>query len=497
MVKKDFAKKRLLFLNKLENSKVPLHYFIISFCFVFFLRSFLEIFSTKMGAFSIPTFLHYNLFYISLVISLIILIHLLTKNSFEKITKVILPFATVVVIPPIVDLLLTGGNGLEIAYIFPVNFLDWVTRFFTFFGDFNTGITIGIRVELIIVFIFIFYYFLLKKMSVRKSILSILAVYFLFFFYLTVPFFYFFKDSYGLDNVLNLLVIWYYMFLIFIQGVIILTIKFKKTVRAVIKDIRPFRLVHFELMFVFGLFLAGNSIFEYPLEITALFFAIIFAWIFSVMYNNFSDREIDHISNKHRPLQNKVNEKEYFLLMALAGAFAIVFSLLVNFISFFLVVLFIGNYFIYSAPPLRLKRIPLFSKGLIAVNSLALTCLGFSLISGTFYDFPFELFLFILIGFTFVINFIDIKDYLADKKHKIYTLPVLLGLKNSKKLISIFFVLLYVWAFFILNKPFLLLPTILLIVLQIYSLIRKNYNEKLVFLVYLISLILFMFFYLN
>jgi len=127
---------------------------------------------------------------------------------------------------------------------------------------------------------------------------------------------------------------------------------------------------------------------------------------------------------------------------------ALFYAGVVNFPTFFIISLFIGNYFLYSAPPLRIKRIPFFSKLLISLNSLILIILGFFIITGSIINFPWEITIVFLIGATAVANFIDIKDYEGDKKVGVKTLPVILGIRKAKFLISLFFILTYLSVYF-------------------------------------------------
>src|ERR1035437_2231035 len=79
----------------------------------------------------------------------------------------------------------------------------------------------------------------------------------------------------------------------------------------------------------------------------------------------------------------------------------------------------------------------------------------------TIIAFPPGLVLSLIIFFTAVTNIRDIKDYEGDRADGIKTLPVLLGLNKSKKLIAgtiCFFFLLIPWYF---NAQFLFIPSII------------------------------------
>ena len=113
--------------------------------------------------------------------------------------------------------------------------------------------------------------------------------------------------------------------------------------------------------------------------------------------------------------------------------------------------------------------------------------LGYFFISGDL-EIPGSIIAFFLICLTAVINFIDIKDYEGDKKAGIKTIPVIFGLKISKVIIGVFFLISYFFVYFILKK--FLIPLIILSIIHFYLINRKNYNEKLVFIAYLVSLII-------
>jgi 4-hydroxybenzoate polyprenyltransferase len=144
-------------------------------------------------------------------------------------------------------------------------------------------------------------------------------------------------------------------------------------------------------------------------------------------------------------------------------------------------------------PPVRFKRILVVSKLIIAINSFALILLGSILAGNTNEIWAFSLkgsLLFIL-GLMLSINFIDLKDYDGDKSAGILTLPVLLGMKRSQVLIGCFFLINYcvlgVTIILKLSSP--LMGIVMMAFGPILFLLinRRNYREREVFLVYLLS----------
>lgn len=486
-------------ISSLENSKVPFIYFILTVLFAATLRTFLEIFSDHT-IISSQQFIHYVLFYVILVLSIILLFHLITKTAVLKVAKVVFPSVIIVIIPPLFDLVISLGKGFDIGYFMPGVHTNLLLKFFTFFGEFSSiGPTPGIKIEIAIVLFVSFIYLYLKTSKLMKSLFGTVLLYTVIFLYFMAPFILraFFLFIGIMHDYSNSLMISAFLSLVFIIGTILAYFTNKEYFKIIFKDIRPFRLLHFEFMFVLGVILGlkqtgFNLDIQNSIGYIFIPISIVFAWLYSVMSNNIEDYNIDKISNKQRPLINsRINFEFYtklawfFLIIALVYAFA------VNFKTFFIILLFIGNYFLYSMQPLRLKRVLIMSKLLIAINSLILVIAGFLLITNTHIrDFSILLISFFLIGFTLVINFIDIKDYKGDKKEGILTLPVLLGLKKSKLLIGIFFILMYLSAYFIIEQSFIIIPLFIFGIIQFYLVNKKNYNEKYIFLVYLFSLIL-------
>lgn len=135
-------------------------------------------------------------------------------------------------------------------------------------------------------------------------------------------------------------------------------------------------------------------------------------------------------------------------------------------------------------PPYRLKRVPLFSKLIIAFNTLACFLMGY-LLSGGSLNLPFNTVALALLALTATINFIDIKDYEGDKMAGIMTLPTLLGLKWSKRLIGLFFLLSYSLSYFVIDEELFIVPSIITGITLYLLINREAYDERPIFIIYL------------
>lgn len=491
------------FIKGLENLKIPFIYFVLTFFSATTLRNFIEFYLVaNLPDNFIDPLVHFYLSYLCLALTLIILFHFATKEKIEKVSRVVLCCFLIVIIPPIIDLIISPEGKYGIAYLLPGFHENLILRFFTFFGSLRElGVTPGMRIEIALAILGSFIYFYIKKRNLIKSFFFSFLTYCLIFLFCAMPFsIKMFLNVFNLEyNYSSLLMQNFYSILIFLLIGGVFFLYNKKYFMEIIKDIRPFRLLHFELMFILGIILAKIfSPLSLQLPTNALFYlnggvimiSILFAWLFSVTTNNLVDYKIDKITNKKRPyVSGAIPSTHYKKIALIFFLLALAYALIAGSIILFLIMLFIGNYFFYSMPPLRLKRIIFFSKLLISLNSLILVILGYFFVTKTF-DLPVNIVFFFLVFLTASINFIDIKDYKGDKKAGIKTLPVILGLKKSKTIIGFSFLISYSMVYFLLEDIQLLPFLILFGIIQFFLVARKNCKERPVFLVYIISLIL-------
>ena len=230
------------------------------------------------------------------------------------------------------------------------------------------------------------------------------------------------------------------------------------------------------------------------LSVVCLFFTIFFAWLFSVGINDIYDFNIDRISNPKRPLtKNIVTVNEYscfsiiFFLLSVIGAFILgerylVVILTLNALSF-----------IYSAPPLRLRRYPIVATLVMASGVLLAILTGYMLFSEhqSLVDFPINITFLILAFFTLVSTVKDLKDYEGDKANGVYTIPTLFGLKRSKIIIGILvFVSFLLFPLLFLNSFLLLLISLGFGIISFLLIYDKSFKEQYLFIMYSIFLLL-------
>ena len=498
-ISKKILNKAEAVLTRLEEYSVHFNYFLLTFFFATTLRNFLEMYfngEIRNSDILVDLF-HYDVSYVCLALAIIVLFYFATKEKITKIARVVLPCFLILLLAPIIDLFSVSWRNFNIAYMFPGEHQNIIMRFFTFFGPLDkSGVTLGMRIEIALVISASFVYFRIKKQSIIRAVVFSFLMYCMLFTYCAIPFvFKAFMDLLRIRHTFSLeSMTHFYLLLMFILGAWTFYLYNKKYFVGIMKDIRLLRLLHFELMFVFGIVLS-EIVFKKPilLDQQALFswiltmIAVCFAWLFSVATNNIADYDIDKISNQNRPtVSGAIDDGHYRKLALIFIVGAVVYSVSVDFIHLFLILVFIGNYFLYSMPPIRFKRVPFFSKLVISINSLILIILGQFSHSGNF-GIHAHIIVFFLVCITAAMNFIDIKDYKGDKAAGIRTLPTIFGLEKSKKIIGAFFIVSYFAACFVFKCANLLVPFLGMATIQFFFITKKDYDERPVLVMYLLS----------
>ena len=513
-----------------ENEHLNIFNIFLSLISVVFIRTFLENFSSPhISGYYIPPyalFVHYLYFYFSLLFSLIILLHFFTKVTLTKLVSITIKLFPIIWLPPIFDLIITAGKGWKMSYLF-LSPVQLINDFFSFFGPLTkTGITPGMRIEIATILLLIYLYIQYKTNSSLRATIGTICAYIIFFIYLALPslimifyandssnIFLFLNSIYKgsllgvqqsivgttinqsyiltLEHVFNIFMARFFWIIIFFQLLLILFIYNKDVFITWIKNSRWERVLYYILIALLGFgiyFHTENNITAYNVIdlVGIIVFLILIAinfWI-AVIINDFTDINIDKISNINRPLaMEKISKKELTSIGAVLGIFGITGVVLLPYISLVSLLLFQFSYFIYSSHPLRFKKTFFTSSLLLGLNALVLAVGGFFLISRdqhlTF--FPSTFIWLIFIGFSILSNVKDIKDFEGDKLEKIYTLPVIFGLKNGKLIIS-FICFLFVMLFpLLLEKYFLATATIVPALLFLFLINKKNYEEHKVF----------------
>ncbi len=434
---------------------------------------------------------HFLLFYVSLFLSFSILLSSLTGERIGAVMKVMTPAWAIILIPPVFDYIVTSGEGMRISYL-----LDLRSVVFRFFDPTAAldRVSPGQRVEIVVAMALAVAYVWIKRRSWLRAIVACPLVYLMLLAHGILPnalarlawiigrnpsapptFIYNVMYRAGgivPDESRKLALVFILSSCAFVWWA------FKRHApekeRALRTNLRPLRTLHYLGMALFGTAL-GWAVFAPVgvaltgggdvLGVLGVALAVLFAFQASVNLNDLFDEEADRIGQAPRPLVRGALTRRDMALAAgvLAGA-SLLTALNVKYSTFLFVLLALLLSFAYSAPPLRLKRIPLVSNLSLGVISLLVCMAGFSAYAEerTFALFPPRLGWVIVLAFGLGFAAKDIKDRLGDGATGVVTLPVLLGEKGGRLATAVLVLLGYLAVPLLLPYPVLMVPAVLL-----------------------------------
>lgn len=485
----------------LESRDRPLLNAFVTFVAVTQLRTFFEVFSTGIRAMTPIDLAHFTLFYVSLAACVVVVVALAGRGGVESAARVVLPGFIVLLLTPTIDLVLFQGRTAHITYFQPGLHDDLLRRFLTIGGTFrDSAVSPGMKIEIVLALALLGAYVFIKSRSLARTLIAIAGVYAVSFVHGMLP--YFTHWTVGLGHPASpgepragvYAACW--LLALIPEAIVLLLLAAPSRFWLFVKDSRPLRVLHFELMLLLGVVLGVRTIGKPPvyllvpsmlLSAVALFLAALFC----IVINNVYDIEIDRVSNTGRPLvRGAISQSVYTRLGWIFCGLALLYAMVAGPATVLAVCVCMGTYFLYSAPPFRLKRVPFLSKLVISVNSFAVVVLGWGLTGGYWSSVPRWVAAFLLLGFTLAANFIDLKDYEGDRLQGIKTLPVLIGLTPARILIGAFFAGNYLAAaLFLGGNQKAILALAVLGVLQILLLTTGPYKEGPVFATYLVSIL--------
>jgi len=530
-------------IKKIENISTSLPQTLLLFGTSIFIRTFFENFTNSNNAGVLnsmtDTFLHYPLWYGGVFLSVIIIFYVLTKQDLMKIANVVAIGSFGILLAPLVDIFAHGFLGQP--YNFIAGNYQTLWQHFSSITFSTSAISLGLKIETVLAILStgLYVYVRSDKKRLLKAFIAGGLSYIVLFFFLSLPthtmslfntitetpsdltsegtVLFYTPPSYTLEKPSDIAILnkhsieqQYFsqkisiVFTIIIVAFLslLLALKNKKKLVAILKNIRPSRLLNLYIFTGAGLYFSlQTNIYELhafytTIDIVALFVSIAMAWLFAVWENDEADLVIDNISNPARPLvSGAINKKEWLWVKNIFLTFALLLSFLVGQYVFTTITLFILIYHIYSVKPLRLKKIPGLSSLLVVMNSLLLFLAGFFAgnINAELYDLPFSLILGIFIIYLLVENIKNMKDIAGDKADHVYTLPVLLGNKAGLGMSMLTFVSsLFAIIYFNFSST-MTVVTVLFTLGIIFFLNKKPYREAPLFLLYFIFLIIVFF----
>lgn len=518
-------------LGTIREESFTISSWIYAFVGILFVRFSLESISSPSSSGIIPsdpyTLVHYGLYFLAVTLGTIyILGHFIQDHKYSS--KLVLFGLPLIWLAPILDVFVSGGNGYRMSYIFD-NGYNLFIDFITFFGPaLNKGATIGIRIGIAISFIGLGYLIWHYTKKISKTLLGVFLMYFFVFVLATLPGLIYTVSSNNYAPVASSEITSFFeknilrstishntlregflsvsttrflelsfdklmsqiLFIISILVSIGLFWKIdKEKFIATIKNARPERINFYTASLFCGIAfayinLAGNmpTILDI-FGVICLFVAWTALWMHAVHLNDIYDLEIDKISNKERPLvNNTLTTAEMADIGKIWLGIGLIGSWCAGFYPFFMALVYIACSYVYSVPPLRLRRLPLIPSFLIGVACLSTILAGYFFISTNkeVQSFPVFLSIGIVVMVTLAINFKDVKDIEGDKVNGIMTIPTLFP-KYGVQIVAGLFAISILLVPFFLNFYLLYIISLPCAIVGYKLITKKPYLEKYIF----------------
>jgi 4-hydroxybenzoate polyprenyltransferase/Tfp pilus assembly protein PilF len=461
-------------IDDLEGSTIHWSAWLATFVGIVIVRNLLEGALGPEGAlgftyFASPSALmvldHFLLFYVTVFLGFSIALSLIARTEIARVMRVITPAWALILIPPILDYLLTGGEGVSLSYL--VDLRSVVLRFFDP-GESLERVSVGQRVEILAACLLAAAYVRVKTASWLRAIAAFLVGYLLIALLAIVPSAYArlswavsggapappelaYDAAYKAGGIVPDESRKLALLLFFISGALgWLAFRLHRPLkeRALRLGFRPIRALHYVGMTPFGIAL-GWAIFSREgvgfagggdvLGVAGLCLATFLAFQASVSLNDLFDESADRMAGAQRPLvEGTVTRTDVATHALVCGAAALLLALNVKYSSFLVLAFVLAVSFFYSAPPLRLKRLPIVGTLSLGVASLLSCLVGFSAFAEerAFALFPPRLAWLIVLSFGLGFAAKDLKDIEGDQATGVLTLPVLLGPRAGRAAVA-------------------------------------------------------------
>jgi tetratricopeptide (TPR) repeat protein/4-hydroxybenzoate polyprenyltransferase len=505
----------------LEHIKLSFPLAVLSFFSIVFARAFLEgIFErghtiglhpiTEISIYNV--FLHFPVYYLFVFLAAVLFLHFITREKVENVSKILLTFLPIIIIPPLIDLFITPGRGDALFYFMEMK--DFSKALYATFIPTVAlrGVSSGIRIEVLIGCLLAMVYVAVKSGKWYKALLSFWGVYLILVLSGAIPILFakcislfsgsnapvyeFAYRSGGLIPTETQRVTLIALLPLIILAPVVLYRWSRHTFKSMVHNAGNLSSLHFLIMTSLGFVLAsllikdtGAPLIINPLDYIAMFgllVAILLAYQAMILFEKaafpvFAEQKING-SESRRGIATQAS----MLLVS-----SLIIALSIHYVCFILVIAFALVFFFYLSPPFRFRRIFPFSTFLLSLASLVATLLGFSLFAGekATFIFPPRLSLSLMVLFTLTFSLKDLASFACDKKAGYLTIPTTMGEKKGSIVVSllVWIGLLSVPA--ILGEYLLFIPAILIAFAITLMILKHFFRKQLIVICYLVFLL--------
>lgn len=383
--------------NNVENNPTPFKRYLFLFGALLTLRLALEFFSSHR-LFTLDDILHIGLWFIFIVVSFLIMLHLFSGENIIRVARLVIVFFTIALTAPIIDLLITKGVGAKMNYLSLNSWKDVLWSYVTIGGStFSRGATPGIRIEIVLLVLASFNYVRTKKNSIITGVIAAICIYTVLFLSGAVPLILgYIVNTFHLqyqhdDQSTLLLLLTLDIFLMFIA----LFRYSPKRIFEILKATPWLAILSGLICFCIGVYLslrnyAGNwiltptTLFWFPL---LLFLAICFAGYTGLL---------------------RMQSSKYDLIKNILVLIMFIISCMISAKTFFTSALVWGLLYILNEPPLQLNSIPILRNILTGTIYLSAALVGFTTFNAPMVGFPPQWMLVLLVTTILASLFIEI-----------------------------------------------------------------------------------------
>lgn len=514
--------KRLI--ESLENRDAPFFFWVTAVGAIIMLRNLFEsVFESQILGLSpdvyesiVRYFIHYPLNYLSGICSLAVILFLFTGERIEKIAKAVVSFSWVILLCPLIDALWLRGQTYPLGYYLSLREIGQAILYSFHPGYTFMTVSYGLRIEALVIVVMTFFYIFVKTRTVTRALGGMLSVYLMLIIILgglpvillalgnipwpvgisRMPLLYgvgirssVFKTT---DSMFAI------VYMVYLTAILIFgyAMYHKEKCVRFIQNIRPFRALHYCLIAFSGAGYGYTLLYPYfhgnrinILIIPALWLGILGIWKSAVVFNDICDHPGDMMTNNNRPLPQGVFKTDEYRGL---GLFCLIigsgFLFCISYFAFLLGLTFWLAYFIYSCPPLRVKKIFPCNMIIIVFNGIVLFLAGLSIFTGSSsYDYlNGPILLSLTLPYLLAVHVITLKDIESDRKERVNTLAVLAGKEKAKNIMAILSFIAFPSVGFLLHIYVLMIPGIVFGTIAALLVLRRKWDEKLFFANYLV-----------
>jgi 4-hydroxybenzoate polyprenyltransferase len=466
-------------------------------------------------------FVHFPASYFWGALAVALLLHLFSRVRIERMLKVVVTFMWVICVPPIVDSIVSGGKGYNLAYFDTFgDMLRAILGFWAPWVDLEGILSPGLRVEFTFIALGAGLYTWHRTGTVwRTCLATVLCPWLVMALLGGLPLLFHalvgtqpyaeITGAHALPEVLRPLVGCAVAVVpdeAFASLNLLLLLLFAAACywrysatkfRALLHNTRLYRCAHYcALMFAgaaIGYFamlrkadvpwVAADS-----LAVVTATLGLLCAIQATIVVNDLSDASSDLISNPGRPLACGVlGQSEFRAVGVVFFVLSLAFSFVAGHYFFLMVLTFFALYYVYSAPPFRLKRFFPINMALITANCLLALVAGLALFAkwGTYQHLSAKVIALVVVPCLLGVHVITLKDVEADRQSGVATIPVLLGEKSGKRLISAMILVAALFPALILGIPWLWAPAAIFALAGALVVLAKRWRERIFFAGYL------------